>query len=156
MLHQSTLAGQQEEDEAVGPQGTGAVVLRQGRILQVTLLSNRAEAFLRAKPPRLAEAATSARAALQIDPGNEKAQRRLERADPSSFSGATQRNGSTSGQGRRHGTVAPAGGWRGILLQAAKKSGTQALAMFILLGIMAIIQAVLMQPSLSPYREFHG
>jgi hypothetical protein len=134
----------QEEDEAVGPRGTGAAVLREGRALQSTLLSNRAEAFLRAKPPRLAEAAASAKAALQIDPNNEKAQRWLERADPNSSTGTTkQMKGNGSAGARRNGTArASRGAWRGVLVQAAKKSGAQAIALLILLAAMAIIQAV--------------
>lgn len=130
--------GTQEEDEAVGPDGTAAVVMRECRTLQATLLSNRSEAFLRAKPPRLAEAAESARAALQIDPGNEKAQRRLERANNSA--GPGKANG--TGIARSSGMMAPVGGWRKVLVQAAKKSGAQALTLFILLGMMAIMKAV--------------
>ncbi len=124
------------------------MVLREARSLQATLLSNRAEAFLRTKPPRLAEAAASARAALHIDPNNEKAQRRLERADPNLATQATPRNGSGLRGGKRSGAVTPAGGWRGVLIQAAKRSGAQAIAMLILLGVMAIIQAVAPPPPL--------
>ena len=69
---------EQDEEEA-GPAAT-EVVLSLAAALQATLLSNRAEAFLRAKPPKLAEAAASAQAALDIEPQNEKAQRRLKRA----------------------------------------------------------------------------
>ena len=69
-------------DESSGTSGGASAreldVLRQG--LQVTLLSNRAEAFLRCAPAQPLEAAASARAALAIDPANQKAQRRLERA----------------------------------------------------------------------------
>ena len=46
----------QEEAELAGPDGSQAIVLEEGRTLQVTLLSNRAEAYLRAKPPKFAEA----------------------------------------------------------------------------------------------------
>ncbi len=133
----------QEEDEAVGPKGTRTVVLGEARSLQATLLSNRAEAFLRTKPPRLAEAAASARAALHIDPHNEKAQRRLERADQNfSVPKATSRNSGGLRGSKDRGAVTPAGGWRGVLVQAAKRSGAQAIGMLILLGVMAIIQAV--------------
>lgn len=118
------------------------MVLVESRRLQATLLSNRAEAFLRTKPPRLTEAAASARAALHIDPSNEKAQRRLERADPNLPAKSTPRNGGGLRGGKRNGTVAPAGGWRGVLIQTAKRSGAQTIAMLILLAVMATIQAV--------------
>ena len=74
----------QEEEELVGPDGSQEIVLEEGRTLQVTLLSNRAEAYLRAKPPKFAEAAASAQAALTIEPANEKAQRRYLHQQPTS------------------------------------------------------------------------
>ena len=122
-------------------------MLQEGRNLQATLLSNRAEAFLRVKPPRFSEAAASAQAALKIDPTNEKARRRLERADPTktpspSLSPQQQKRQQRGGGGS--GGLMPAGGWRGLLLEAVKKGGGQTLAMFILLAVMAIIQAVRM------------
>ena len=69
-------------DEATGTEGQESAQNLENlrHELQVTLLSNRAEAFLRCVPARLAEAASSCRAALAIAPSNEKAQRRLERA----------------------------------------------------------------------------
>ena len=69
-----------EQDEEEAGAAATEVVLSLAAALQATLLSNRAEAFLRAKPPKLAEAAASAQAALDIEPQNEKAQRRLKRA----------------------------------------------------------------------------
>ena len=73
---------QQEEDfhEESGARSSRSVdALTRARMqLQVTLLSNRAEAFLRLQ--RFSDAASSARAALDLEPNNPKAGRRLQRA----------------------------------------------------------------------------
>jgi hypothetical protein len=86
------------------------------------------------------QAAASAELALTLDPANDKAKRRLDRALSRNAADAPGAMPSKTGRKRGRGGLVTTGGWKGVVLQALTRGGGQALALVILLAIMAVVQ----------------